>query len=95
MLQSDKFAKLFEVGDQRDAQLLVLLQINDDGYPEVRCVTTYDGLRIEIAPAWEPADGDAEYNERRAWELAQGYFNEIGNTEAGRIHARLVESMAE
>ena len=86
-----KFAKLYEIGDE---QLLVMTQQNDDGDPQVACITEIDGIEMKVAPTFEPkGKGNDAFD--KAWSAADKYFDSFDQDKAEEIRAGMVKSFEE
>lgn len=53
-----KFAKLFEIGNE---QLLVKLERNDDGYPQVSCTTETELGELSLSPGFIPHESQMSH----------------------------------
>lgn len=71
------FAKLFSVAG---TQMLVTIQENDEGFPEVRYRSNVNGLTLEVAPSFDGDDG---------WDRAEQLFESIQQAEAELMHKHM------
>jgi hypothetical protein len=90
----NKFAKLFEI-DYEGNQVVVLLQSNDAGYPEIRFITQYEGMMLSMAPSFEPKDGEKDFDMDKAWALAERGFKNSELEEAIRVRNVLIKAVTE
>lgn len=77
------FAKLFSVAG---TQMLVTIQENDEGFPEVRYRSNVNGLTVEMAPSFDGDDG---------WDRAERLFESIQQADAEFMHQHMAEMMGE